>query len=68
MNTMVMYLYLFMCKHSFQFKEYFLSCFYRSSFQIYVNYELFYNNFKLHRSEQPSMRSGRFTVSVLNKY
>ena len=32
MNTTVMYLYLFMCKHSFQFKEYFLSCFDRSSF------------------------------------
>ena len=32
MNTMVMYLYLFMCKHSFKFKEYFLSCFDRSSF------------------------------------
>ena len=29
---------------------------------------MFYNNFKLHCSEQPSMRSGRFTVSVLNKY
>ena len=32
MNTTVMYLYLFMCKHSFQFKEYFFSCFDRSSF------------------------------------